>query len=172
MTPRHHADRPQPVFLPFHQPLHPIVVGAAERSSELTLDISRDAELRGEQELVVDAFLVVVGEPYVHVVAADLTPCDVSSVPILGRVIDAGMAEMRHDFFRPRLELVLELGADVLLAGQPHRREMRELALQPIDLVHDVFFPQVGIHVEDLHSALLFGGFVDLMKIAVIPGRE
>ena len=58
--------------------------------------------------------LSLLAEPYVHVVAADLPPRDFAAVPVLLRVIDARVAEMRHHLFRPRLERCLNLARTFL----------------------------------------------------------
>src|SRR5258706_15694914 len=89
-----------------------------------------------------------------HVPAADLTPRDLAAVPIGLRVIDHAVVEMRRNLFRPGMEIVTELRADAFLVVQSDRRQMREFAFETIDLVHHVFFAQMGIHVEDLHRVL------------------
>ena len=87
--------------------LHPIVVGARQGGTELALDIGRDAELRRKQHLVVDAFLLVLGEARFHIPPPHLTARDLPAVPILVRVIDDRMVEMLADLRGPGLQIVL-----------------------------------------------------------------
>lgn len=87
----------------------------AGRGAEFAFRVGWDAELGGKQKLMVDAFALVVGEAHIHIVTGDLTLGHVAAAPIFVRVVEDRMAEMGDHFFRPRMEIVLVCGADVLL---------------------------------------------------------
>src|SRR6266850_34342 len=156
---RRHGDREKYIFMPLNEFFNPVVVPLCASESQAADVFCGDVDAGGEEDLLVETFLLDVVKAKLHVVAGDMARGNLTVTPVHFGIVNIRMAMRRAALGIARIELMNPLGIMISALAGFLRREARVGLGEIINFIHEITFTQMGIQIDN-HRVLLCLGLI------------